>query len=71
MFEAIKWAIIRRSKDIIKDEVHHLIDLGVEELNEELREERGLGINLEEEELKSRLKGLVDEQIDERWPKRD
>lgn len=65
MFEAIKWAIIRRSKKIIRREVYRMIDKGVPELNEEIIEERGEPLNIEEEELKKRLKVIVDDKLDE------
>lgn len=65
MLEAIKWAIIKRSKKIIREEAYRMIDKGVPQLNEEIREERGVPLNIEEKELKKRLKDIVDEKLEE------
>jgi len=65
MFETIKWAIIKRSKKIIREEAYRMIDEGVPQLNEEIREETGVPLNIEEKELKKRLKDIVDEKLEE------
>ena len=65
MFEAIKWAIIRRSKEIIREEAYELIEEGVPKLNENLQEKRGMALNIEEEKMEKQAKRVVDELLDE------
>lgn len=65
MFEAIKRAIIRRSKEIIREEAYELIEEGVPKLNENLQEKRGMALNIEEEKMEKQAKRVVDELLEE------